>query len=292
MLPTAIKQNIEKQFYDSCNKHLIITGSQYVSGGCINNAAKLVTNEGHFFVKWNDTRKYPGMFESEMKGLALLYESQCISVPKPLFTGNAEGDSFLLMAFVEGSRQKIDFWEDFGVALASLHKNANAQFGLNHDNYIGSLLQSNTSCNFWTDFFINQRLDKQLALAFDSKMLNKAVLKNFENLYRRLPDIFPEEPPALLHGDLWRGNYIPGEKGEACIIDPAVYYGHREMDLAMSKLFGGFSSAFYQGYHNSFPLENDWQNRVEICNLYPLLVHLNLFGEGYLSSIQTVIRRF
>ena len=292
MIHANFKKAIEKKYFEKFNTELIVNETCPVSGGCINNTAMLKTSAGLFFVKWNDAQKYPGMFDSEMKGLLLLYEAQRIRIPKPLFTGTFDDQSFIFMEFVQGATQIKNFWEDFGASLALLHKNTNADFGLNHDNFIGSLTQSNKQHKTWTEFFIDQRLEKQTALAFDNNLMNTSLLKNFEGLYKRLPDIFPEEPPALLHGDLWNGNYIVGAEGKACIIDPAVYYGHREMDLAMTKLFGGFAAEFYSSYHNTYSLEKGWESRIEICNLYPLLVHLNLFGRSYLSGIEYVVRRF
>lgn len=292
MISDKLKTAIEKKYFEDFDKPLIIKETNSVTGGCINNAVMLKTSQGLYFVKWNDEKKYPLMFEAEMKGLQHLFDTHCIRIPKPLFTGVSDDMSFIFMAYVQASPPIKNFWENFGSSLALLHKNSSDAFGLNHDNYIGSLPQSNKNHKSWTDFFVNERLEKLVVLAYDNNLINSLLIKHFEHLYLRLADIFPEELPALLHGDLWNGNYIVGEDGKAFIIDPAVYYGHREMDLGMTKLFGGFTAEFYRSYDNTYPLEKGWTNRIEICNLYPLLVHLNLFGRSYLSGIESVVRRF
>ena len=137
-----------------------------------------------------------------------------------------------------------------------------------------------------------ERLDKQVRLALRNGLLDASAEKLFEKLYVTLDEILPEEPPHLVHGDLWSGNFIVSEEGKACLIDPAVYYGNREVDLAMSTLFGGFSPEFYSSYNEEFPLLEGWKERLDIYNLYPLLIHLNLFGSSYLGSILSVLRRF
>ena len=116
--------------------------------------------------------------------------------------------------------------------------------------------------------------------------------RKFSALFERLPDIFPAEKPALLHGDLWSGNYITGKNGEAWLIDPAVYYGNREADIAMTRLFGGFNATFYSAYNDEYPLESGWEERLDYFNLYPLLVHINLFGSSYLNQIQNILSKF
>jgi fructosamine-3-kinase len=118
------------------------------------------------------------------------------------------------------------------------------------------------------------------------------MTEQFERFFIRLPDIFPEEPASLVHGDLWSGNYMTGAGGQAVIIDPAVYYGHREMDIGMSRLFGGFAAGFYESYNHEYPLASGWLERVELCNLYPLMVHVNLFGGSYVNSVKNILRQF
>ena len=157
---------------------------------------------------------------------------------------------------------------------------------------MGSLPQANTFHSDWSSFFIEERLEPQLVAARDSGYFSSHDDERFQRLFKSFPSICPAEKPSLVHGDLWSGNYIVSDEGRACLIDPAVYYGHREVDIAMTTLFGGFDPEFYSSYDEAFPMEKGWEDRLEIYNLYPLLVHLNLFGAGYLGSIERIIRRF
>jgi fructosamine-3-kinase len=175
------------------------------------------------------------------------------------------------------------------MSLAKLHEVKSDQYGLDHDNYIGSLAQSNTKHPDWKSFFITERIQPQLKLAMEKGLIDMEMIKQFESFFDHFDDLIPEEPPALLHGDLWNGNYLVSNSGKAALIDPAVYFGHREMDLAMTKLFGGFDAEFYQAYNEKFPLKKGWEKRIPIHNLYPLLVHVNLFGSGYVSQIKLIL---
>ena len=161
---------------------------------------------------------------------------------------------------------------------------------MDHDNYIGSLKQSNTYYDDGVEFFINTRLVPQLEKL--NNLNNSSFFKKFDVLFNLLNEIIPVYQPSLLHGDLWSGNFLIDHNGHACIIDPAVYYGNREVDIAMTKLFGGFSEEFYSNYNNYFPMLNDWQERMPIWNLYPLLVHANLFGSSYLNQINSILNKY
>ncbi|MEW6467821.1 MAG: fructosamine kinase family protein [Bacteroidota bacterium] len=263
-----------------------------VGGGSINKAYKLETNRGNYFLKINSASKYPLMFGAEVKGLELLRSAGELFVPAAVSTGEEGDDAFIIMDFIEQGKRAKDFFFDFGKRLARLHKHSAERFGLAYDNYIGSLPQSNTAHESWADFFIQERLERQLKLGRDSGALGSSLAQGFGRLFRRLEEIFPVERPSLVHGDLWSGNYMTGPDGTACLFDPAVYYGHREMDIAMSRLFGGFDRDFYLGYNEEFPMEKGWEQRSDICNLYPLLVHVNLFGGSYASQVEAIIRRF
>lgn len=263
-----------------------------VGGGSINEAFCFETNAGRYFIKKNSVTRFPLMFEKEIFGIELLSSTNEISVPKIVGSGVNGDDAFLVLQYIESARKSENFWEDFGRNLAYLHKHSTSYFGLNHDNFIGSLFQSNRKHDNWADFFREERLEVQVKLARNSGKLGRETVNAFERFYVIIDEIFPKEPPALIHGDLWSGNFMVNEKGNAVIIDPAVYYGHREMDLGMSQLFGGFDQRFYDSYNRNYPLEKGWQSRMDYCNLYPLMVHVNLFGGGYLSSVNSILRKF
>ncbi len=258
-----------------------------VSGGDINRAYRIKTATNDYFVKVNDRPEAMPMFLAESTGLALLRKAVGTAhVPQTLGVGNARGESFLLMAWVNtGDKYNDATQESLGRLLAKLHRQQADTYGLDHDNFIGRLPQSNAPSADWTDFFITQRLQKQLDSA-RHHLEGTDLLKQFDRLFSRLADRYPTEPPSLLHGDLWSGNYLVDAAGHPVLIDPAVYYGHREVDIAMTQLFGGFSERFYAAYHEAYPLQQGWRERVPLWNLYPLLVHLNLFGRSYLSEIR------
>jgi fructosamine-3-kinase len=160
------------------------------------------------------------------------------------------------------------------------------------NNYIGSLNQKNDYCDTWSEFYATQRIMPLIRLAFDQHKCTKEDVALTESLCKRLYTLFPEEKPVLIHGDLWSGNFMSDADGQPVIYDPAVYYGSREMDVAMSLLFAGFDKSFYEYYNDAFPLESNWKGRIQLCQLYPLLVHLNLFGGHYYYSVMDVIKKY
>jgi len=263
-----------------------------VSGGDINHAYLLMGNSRSWFVKTNNAKRFPGMFEAEARGLQILDAAGSLRVPGVIESGYYQSFSYLILEYLASGTRKKSYWRELGQGLASLHRNTDHSFGLDHDNYIGSLPQSNRRKKSWSEFFIQERLEAQLQRAMDSGMAGQEDSHNFQRLFNKLDSLFPVEPPSLLHGDLWGGNHMAGPHGEPVIIDPAVYYGHREMDLAMSRLFGGFQEEFYLSYNDHYPLVPGWKERTDICNLYPLLVHANLFGQGYMGSVRSIVRRF
>ena len=232
------------------------------------------------------------MFEAESKGLQLLRRQNAIKIPEVIGFGEEGSYQFLLLEFVEQKSRSKNYWHQLGNRLASLHRCSAELFGLDHDNYIGSLNQLNHQHSSWLTFFIEQRLNVQLKLAVESSQLNLEWRRKFDALYLKLPSLLPEEKPSLLHGDLWSGNLITDEKGEPCLIDPAIYFGNREADLAMTKLFGGFENEFYVSYHKAFPLQPGYEKRVDLYNLYPLLVHVNLFGGSYKNQVENILNAF
>jgi len=292
MIPATILKCLEGLLQNKAGNEIKVISSAPMGGGCINNAVKVKTTVGEIFLKWNDAIKFQSMFETEAKGLMLLKSVNALGIPNVIAVGEAGSYSFIVLEFIEAGKRQKNFWQDFGSSLAALHKISSEFFGLNHDNYIGSLSQSNTQKNSWVEFFISERLEKQIAVAKNSGAINNSAIQQFNNLFRQLPEIIPEEKPSLLHGDLWNGNFMLGTDGKAWLIDPAVYYGHRKTDLAMTKLFGGFSEEFYETYNETLPLQPGFSERVDIHNLYPLLVHVNLFGGGYLQEVKNILQRF
>jgi fructosamine-3-kinase len=292
MLSQVFKHYIEKSLSEKLRYAIQVINYATIGGGCINDTYRLQTSAGAFFIKYNNAAKYPRIFETEAKGLSLLRSTKTLKIPEVVISGEAEGKSFLMLEYIEAGKRKKDFWEDFGKKLATLHRYTSSSFGLDHDNYIGSLPQSNKHHKAWIDFFVEERLQKQIALAKDSGAINNLTIHQFDNLLKRLPEIIPDEKPSMLHGDLWNGNYMISGDGSASLIDPAVYYGHREMDLAMTRLFGGFDDEFYESYNKTFPLTPGFEERVAIHNLYPLMVHVNLFGGGYMSQVKSILSKF
>ena len=264
-----------------------------VTGGSINNCFRLVVNkEFMYFVKFNAVSAFPSLLEKEQNGLTFIASQKIIRVPQ-IIAHHVSGDQqYLILEWIEPGIKNGSFWKLFGEQLAALHKISYRSYGFQEDNYMGALPQSNAFSENWTDFFIHYRLEMQTNLALQKGLLLPQHLRLFERLYKKLGEIFNEEAPSLLHGDLWSGNFISAINGDPVLIDPAVYFGHRNMDLGMTTLFGGFERSFYESYHYHFPFTDNYRDQWEICNLYPLLIHLNLFGTGYLPDIEAVLKKF
>jgi fructosamine-3-kinase len=292
MIPVEISQYLTSWFRREISLSTEIISSTPLGGGSINEAFRIETSSGLFFIKFNQAKRYPGMFSAEAEGLAILEKAGCIMVPKVLHSAETGSFAFLLLEYIEGTATVNNFWQIFGKNLGCLHRHSSSDFGLDHNNYIGSLNQSNHHHPFWIEFLIMERFQPLVRMAYDSGLLDSQDVRRMEMLYKKLPEILPVEPPSLIHGDLWSGNYMVGADGYPCIIDPAVYYGHREMDIAMSRLFGGFSPDFYRSYNEEYPMEKGWEKRVELNQLYPLLVHVNLFGEGYSRQVRKILKDY
>ncbi len=291
-LNDLLKIAIENEWQKQKNDFVKIKQASPVSGGDICDSYRLGTTNGIFFLKTGKVNAPKDLFEKEFNGLELLTEAKAISIPQPLFYGNTGTQGFLVMEFIQRSPVQINFWESFAEKLATLHQSSHTHFGLREDNYIGILPQQNNIVDNWPDFYAFQRLEPLIKQCADSRSLSPENIRQSEKLYKRLPEIFPVEKPSLIHGDLWGGNYLPGTHGMPFVFDPAAYFGNREMDLAMTRLFGGFDRKFYWHYHTIFPLAPGWEERVEICQLYYLLVHAVLFGGGYLQQVRKILTAF
>jgi protein-ribulosamine 3-kinase len=282
----------EKVLKAALGRQLVVNGTSFVSGGCINNTLQLHTSEGDFFLKWQKGIA-SDMFEKEARGLQMLDHTGCIATPQVMAWGTLDSKHYLLLEFVESARESAGYWSDFGGKLARMHKgHTSDKYGLGYDNYIGKLPQKNTQCDNWIDFFVEHRLEYQLKLAVQNRLVDSRFIQRYRKLYTKLPALLPVDQPSLLHGDLWSGNVVIGADGLACLIDPAVYYGHREIELAFTRMFGGFSEGFYSEYQNVFPLEAGFSSRIEIYNIYPLMVHANLFGASYLNGVEQVLNKY
>jgi len=285
-IPYEIEKNLHQEHSIS------VMGFRAAHGGCINNGGELITHQGSYFIKWNDSLRYPKMFRKEAIGLQLLSATGCIHIPEVVLVEEDERYQFILLEFIASALRQSNYWYLLGERLARLHQNTAKTFGLDHDNYIGSLTQGNTQESSWTDFFIQHRLEAQVNIAEKHHRLDAGARRQFELLYKKLPGILPEEMPSLLHGDLWGGNVMVNHVGEPALIDPAVYYGNREAELAYTQLFGGFDSGFYDAYNTAFPPQPGYDERVDVYNLYPLLVHVNLFGGGYFQLVKRILNRY
>jgi len=281
-IPFVILEWIQKSWQSE------VASVEFVGGGCINSGRRIRLRDGKtFFLKTNE--KAPkDMFIRESEGLNALRAGGGPRVPIVYLIG----DRYILLEDMNPHTPKPDYWVQFGRQLAILHKNIYSKFGFEHNNYIGTTPQINT----WKDdgylFFAENRLLYQVQLAYEQQLIDKKRLKSVEKLTSMLDELIPEQPASLLHGDLWRGNLISDSFGNPVLIDPAVYYGWAEAELAMTALFGGFPERFYQAYQEIRPLDSGFRHRFPIYNLYHLLNHLNLFGLSYLSEVDSVLQKY
>ncbi|WP_262250252.1 fructosamine kinase family protein [Parapedobacter soli] len=294
VLSQSLFQTLVAAIKDSSPHDFTIQSIVPVSGGDINRAYRIQTPSAAYFLKVNNTPDANRMFLAESDGLALIRRVPGVRAPRTFTVGQAHGEAFLLMEWLATAYNDVNedtAQELLGRMVASLHRKQSASYGLDHGNFIGRLPQSNAVAGDWTAFFIHQRLQAQLDMA-KPHLTDSHLQKQFDQLFAKLASLYPYEPPSLLHGDLWGGNYLITEPGKPALIDPAVYYGNREMDIAMTRLFGGFSGRFYAAYHEAYPLQPGWRDRVDLWNLYPLLVHLNLFGTSYLDAVQRRLKKY
>lgn len=282
---------IIEQIASSCKIRLCT--AEPVSGGDINIAWCLSDNNNNrYFLKLNDAHRFPAMFVKEAEGLEALRKYSSLLIPAVAAQGVTDNKQWLLLEWLEKGTALKTTMEGFGAALAAMHQQPQLYFGWPGDNYIGSLVQINTTHTNWHSFFTACRIMPMVKMLYDAGVYVKADITNAETFCKQLQHIFPEEPSSLLHGDLWGGNYLIAKNGRAAIFDPAVYYGHREMDLGMTKLFGGFNESFYAAYHAQYPLQPEWQQRLPVTQVYPLLVHAVLFGRHYVGSTKEIIKRY
>ena len=249
------------------------------------------THPGKLFIKLNHARDLPDHYASEVKGLQLLANSRTVRVPSVIARGQWEDLTYLVLEWIEPGWDSPVVMETLGRQLAALHRHSTLLFGLDTHGGTPWFPQSNTFHASWADFFVEERLRPLVGLAIGKGHLTREDRNHFDDLYQRLPRLFPEEPPALLHGDLWKGNVVIGADEAPYLVDPSAYYGHREMDLAMTCLFGGFDPAFYAAYNETYALQPGWKDRVDLWNLYPLLI-LTVLGPDYRQRLREALAKY
>ncbi|WP_422082778.1 fructosamine kinase family protein [Ulvibacterium sp.] len=264
-----------------------------LSGGDISQAYLLETENEHFFCKVNHDSNAHKMFLAERVGLEAISKTKAVAAPSVLLCEPLEKGAFLIMEYIKPTRAFQKDMAQLGHQLAALHRFSQSDFyGWESDNFIGSLPQENSPHSQWFEFYVHERLLPQIKMAMDNKRLAVSDVPSETKLSATCQNLFPKTEPALLHGDLWGGNYLISQEGKPYLIDPAVYYGHHEVDIAMTRLFGGFDSSFYDAYGEHFAKEPFESERTDIYQLYYLLVHLNLFGKSYYGSVRSILKRY
>lgn len=291
-----MKQRVAAALGSALEGHVDVYELQNATGGSINQAAVARTSLGLFFVKWNYS-PIPDQFDREAEGLdALRTTGTPLRIPRPIAweQGDSVEPGFLVLEYLERGRPVADFDERLGRGLALMHQATAPQFGFANDNYCGTTTQPNPWTDDWITFYGEHRLRHQLHLASKNRGVSNTDFAACERLIMRLDDLLAtdREPPALIHGDLWSGNQHVAPDGAPGIIDPAAYYGHREAELGMMSLFGGFSSRVWDAYDEAYPLQPGWRQRLPLYELYHIMNHYNLFGGGYGAQAFSVVRRF
>jgi protein-ribulosamine 3-kinase len=290
VIPPALRAAVEARLAP-------IRGASGVGGGCINHGIRVELADGPIFLKYNPDAP-PGMFAAEARGLqALRKAADELTVPRPIAWAEAAdgAPAWLAMEWMESAPRPRDFAERLGRGLAGLHGlipgEDDAEWGWMEDNFIGSLPQENAPAPSWAEFWWMRRLEPHLAMARSAGRLPGRAAE-WDRLMAMLPALLdPAEMDgsSLLHGDLWGGNVMSGADGPV-LIDPACYRGHREADLAMTELFGGFGDGFHAAYREAWPLLPGYPGRRAVYQLWYLLVHVNLFGGGYVGQTEEVLR--
>ena len=283
-----------------------IISTQALSGGCINYCYKVITDQQAYFVKFNNAARYPNMYACEAFSLNALSSTKAVNVPNVIKHGDVEDMTFLVLEYIEPKPASTKGLEQLGHDLARMHLSSqNARrdamprvstsakeiFGWSHDNYIGSVKQQNSWSNDWFEFYESQRVIPLCNALVGEDVFTQRDVDQSKRYLDAMREQIPIEPPCMLHGDLWSGNFLVDTNDVPYLIDPASYYGHREMDIALTQLFGGFGNEFINAYNETFALQEGWQQRLPYFQLYPLLVHAVIFGGSYINSVRNIVHQ-
>jgi len=281
-------QKLSQEITTGSGGDFVCTGHQTIGGGCINTAYRLDSKEDSYFVKLNAANRLD-MFVAEAAGLNAMAGTNTLHVPRPICYGVVENQSYIAMEYLEMGGDRDGSL--LGEQLAQMHRNTSDTFGWHIDNTIGSTPQMNQPNSDWITFWQQQRLGYQLDIARRNGA--STLVSKGERLIEMVPAFFSDyQPkPSLIHGDLWSGNYAFTRTGEPTIFDPAVYYGDREAEIAMTELFGGFGSDFYAAYNDTWPMDCGYSVRKTFYNLYHIINHFNMFGGGYRGQAESMISR-
>ena len=269
-----------------------ITKIVEIPGGDISTAYCATTASQQFFIKTNTANEGIGMFQTEKLGLEEIAATNSIRTPEVHLCGQSESISFLVMDYIKSKTPDAKNFQQLGIQMARLHQCHKKEYGWTKDNYIGVLPQSNQIMTDWVEFYVKNRLLPQMTLAKHRRFFDRKEVPELDKMMDICYQNLPSDIPCLLHGDLWAGNYLIDQDGIPYLIDPAVYYGHHQVDMAMSCLFGGFDEIFYDSYYDQ--LSTPWITETEkdLYQLYYLLVHLNLFGSAYYHSVRRILDKY
>ncbi|WDF70518.1 fructosamine kinase family protein [Sphingobacterium oryzagri] len=280
-----------KSVLEECLNQVVVRVKP-IHSGHVNDAYKVLTKDRCYFLKVNREIVFSNYFVQERAGLAALKEAFQHRVPEVVGVFEHDGAQLLIMEYIESGNANEGFWTDFGQQLAAMHRKSDASFGWHDNNYIGNLPQENTRNSCWSSFYTENRILPLVRKMQDMGVFSNKQIQQAEKLCLEINNILPKEAPALIHGDLWSGNFLIDKKGLPVLIDPSISFSHREMDIGMTKLFGGFPAEFYAAYTASFPLAPGWEARLPVMQLYPLLVHATLFGGGYVGRCVDTLATF
>lgn len=292
MIPQALQEKLSENLSRLYGENVRIHEARALSGGCIHHTSLLRTSVGEVCLKYNTDSEAGRMFRAEARDLQLLNGQSALNVPGVIDQASFSGGEYLVMEYLAPGQKADTFWEHFGHGLAELHQRSNERFGLDYPNNIGALPQDNTPDGRWGQFYIERRILPMVNRLIQAGRGEEQLLDMVEAMRASIDDRFPPTAPALLHGDLWSGNVITGPDGHAAIIDPAAYYGHPEMEIAFTRMFGGFHRRFYEAYAEVNPPEPGFDDRRDLYDLYPLLVHAVLFGGGYVQEAKNILQRY